>query len=113
MSTINGVDFGQVANNAVTAGIGVITSNASGLREVVENVAEGIVHDLAFVARKKANGEFEEEDARIFMEDQKTLARIRIRSIGIVTAQIAERVWNAMAQVFRQAINTALGWTLL
>lgn len=62
---------------------------------------------------RAANGEFNEDDARIFMEDQKVVARIRLRSLAIITLQIAERVWNAVATVFRSAINTALGWTVL
>ena len=47
------------------------------------------------------------------MEDQKILARIRLRSLAIITLQIAERIWNAIAEVFRTAIYRALNWTLL
>ena len=47
------------------------------------------------------------------MDDQKMLARIRLRSVAIMTLQLSERIWNAIADVFRGAINTALGWDIL
>jgi hypothetical protein len=40
------------------------------------------------------------------------LARVRLRSLAIISLQIAERVWNAIAEVFGKAINIALGWTI-
>ena len=66
-----------------------------------------------FLAKKKLSGEFNEEDSKVFMDDQKMLARIRLRSIAIITLQLAERIWNAIADVFRVAINKAIGWDVL
>ncbi|MEW8015296.1 MAG: hypothetical protein AB2807_11100 [Candidatus Sedimenticola endophacoides] len=45
--------------------------------------------------------------------DQALLARMRLRSVAIVTLQLAERIWRAIADVFSRAINSALGWSLL
>ncbi|MDH3602402.1 MAG: hypothetical protein OEU26_22535, partial [Candidatus Tectomicrobia bacterium] len=64
-------------------------------------------------AQKKASGEYNENDARVFLEDQKMLARIRLRSVAIITLQLAEQIWNAVTSVFRTAINQALGWNIL
>lgn len=38
---------------------------------------------------------------------------MRLRSVAIVTLQLAERIWRAIADVFSRAINSALGWSLL
>lgn len=113
MVTINNVDFDDVTKDALMAAKAVVTDSWDEVSDILENIAKGLVNDVAFIARKKATGEFDENDARVFLEDQKMVARIRLRSVAIITLQIAERIWNAIAEVFRAAINTALDWAIL
>lgn len=114
MSTIvNDVNFDGVIAAAVEAAEAVITDNWDEVKDIVKNIGESLTNDVSFVAKKKLSGEFNEDDAKVFLEDQKMLARIRLRSIAIITLQLAERIWNAIAGVFRTAINTALGWNIL
>ena len=40
------------------------------------------------------------------------VARIRIRSLAIITLQTAEHIINAIIDVFRIAANKALGWDI-
>jgi hypothetical protein len=113
MATINGVDFDDVARDALAAAKAVFTENWNELRDIAENITKGLVNDAEFFAQKKATGEFNERDAKVWLEDQKIIARIRLRSLAIVSAQMAEDIWNAMAKVFDAAINKALGWNIL
>ena len=113
MNTIKSVDFNQVVRDAVTAATAIVQGSATEVQDIVENSAKGLVNDVAFLAKKKENGEFDEDDARVYMDDQKILARVRLRSVAIITLQIAERVWNAIANLFRTAINNALGWIVI
>lgn len=113
MATINNVNFDDVAKDALQAAKAVVADNWNAVSDMLENLAEGIVNDVAFITKKKADGEFNENDARVYLEDQKMLARVRLRSVAIITLQIAERIWNAMAEIFRAAINKALGWTII
>ncbi|BBO70310.1 hypothetical protein DSCA_42400 [Desulfosarcina alkanivorans] len=113
MATINGVDFGNVIDEAVAAAKAVVTDNWDEVQEIVKNIGQSLTNDLVFIAKKKASGEYNEDDAKVFLDDQKMLARIRLRSVAIVTLQIAERIWNAIASVFATAINRAFGWALL
>jgi hypothetical protein len=113
MATINGVDFDEVVKEALSAAEKVATGNWSSLRDIVNNVAQGLVNDAEFIATKKATGEFNESDARMWLDDQKMVARMRIRSLAIITMQIAESIWNAVAGVFNAAIQKALGWSVL
>ncbi len=110
---INGVDFEQVKNSAIEAATAIVTANRNELRDIISNISEGLKNDIEFIAAKKECGEFNETDARVFLEEQKLLARIRLRSMGIITLQSAESVWNAIAGVFSCAIQKALGWNIL
>lgn len=113
MATINGVDFDDVLDDALEAAKAIVSENWGEVKEIVENIGKGIENDISFLAKKKLSGEFNEDDARVFMDDQKMLARIRLRSVAIMTLQLAERIWNAIADVFRGAINAALGWDIV
>lgn len=110
---INNVDFDVVTKDAIKAAKDIITEGCDELSDIVENIGKNIANDVAFVAKKQASGEFEESDAKIFMEDQRIVARMRLRSIAIITLKIAEDIWNAIVNIFNTAINKAIGWTLL
>lgn len=115
MATINGVNFSQVTRDALEAAHVIVDDPATwkSLKDILQNVSDGFVADVQFLAKKQASGEFNEDDARVYLEDQKTIARVRIRSVAIITLQIAERILNAVLDVFGKAIDTALGWKLL
>lgn len=114
-TTINGVNLSQVGKEALTAARVLLDDPATwkSLKDILQNVADGLTADIRFIARKKLGGEFNEDDARVYLEDQKTIARVRIRSVAIITLQIAERVLNAVLDVFRLAVQRAIGWTVL
>jgi hypothetical protein len=113
MTIINSVDFDEVIKAALAAAKAVIADNWNEVSGIVENIAKGLVNDLEYIAQKKLSGEFNEDDARVFLEDQKMVARTRLRSIAIITLQMAERIWNAIAEVFRMAVDKALGWVII
>jgi hypothetical protein len=110
---IEEVDFDEVTREAVEAVRLIATDGWDELADIVENIGQGLSNDIAFVARKKKSGEFDELDARVFMEDQKIIARMRLRAVAIVTLKTAEEIWNAIADVFNAAIKRAIGWTIL
>lgn len=115
MPTINGVDFSQVSKDALAAAKGVLNDeNAwANLKDIIKNISDSLTLDVQLIAKRKLSGEFNEDDARVYIEDQKMIARIRIRSVAIIGLQLAEKIWNAIAEVFKKAIDKALGWTLL
>lgn len=115
MPIINGVDFSTVTKDALDAAKAIVNDDKtwSGLKDILKNISDGITKDVQLIAKRKLSGEFNEDDARVFIEDQKMVARIRIRSIAIIGLQLAEKIWNAIADVFRNAINKAIGWSLL
>lgn len=110
---INNVDFEEVIQEAIKAAKKVATEGWDELADIVENIGKSLTSDVEFIAKKKKNGEFDESDAKIFMEDQKTVARMRLRSVAIITLKTAEDIWNAIVGVFNTAINKAIGWKVL
>lgn len=112
MPTLNGVDIGNVVKEAMTAAKQTGVSNWADIKDIVKLVSDNMLTDLKYVAKKKLSGEFDKYDAKIFLEDQKIVARTRLRSIAIITMKTAERVLNAVIEVFQAAANKALGWKI-
>ncbi|MBW8184050.1 hypothetical protein [Shewanella nanhaiensis] len=112
MAKINGVDIGNVVKEALDAAKGVSVGNWSEVKDIVKNIGDSMLVDLKYVAKKKLSGDFDEYDAKIFMEDQKMVARVRLRSLAIITLKTAEDIINAVIDIFRAAGNKALGWEI-
>ena len=115
MPSTNGIDFDEVVKEALHAAKKAVNDPVAWkeLDDIVENIAKGLKSDVGLVAKRKLAGSFDEKDARMFLEDQRMLARIRLRSSAIIGMAAAEQIWNAVAEVFREAIKKAIGWTIL
>ncbi|MEW7980776.1 MAG: hypothetical protein AB2813_13535 [Candidatus Sedimenticola endophacoides] len=59
MSTVNGVDFDEVIDQALLAARAVVTENWDQLEDIVAHIGEGLVSDVAFIVKKKKSGEFQ------------------------------------------------------
>jgi len=112
MSIINDVDIGDIVKEAMSAAKQTGLANWSEIKDIIKLISESMLNDLKYVAKKKLSGEFDEYDAKIFLEDQKMVARVRLRSIAIITLKTAEQLLNAITGVFKRAANTALGWDI-
>jgi hypothetical protein len=112
MPVINNVDIGNVVKEAMSAAKETGVSDWASIKDVVKHISDNMLSDLKYVAKKKFSGEFDEFDGKIFLEDQKMVARTRLRSIAIMTLKTAERILNAIVDVFKGAANTALGWDI-
>lgn len=112
MPKINDVDIGNVVKEAMAAAKETGVSNWADIKDIVKHISDNMLSDLKYVAKKKLTGEFDEYDGKIFLEDQKMVARTRLRAIAIITLKTAERILNAIVEVFRGAASTALGWDI-
>lgn len=112
MTTLNNIDVGDVLADAMTSAKQAAKSNWPEVSELVDNIARSILVDLDYIARQKLLGQIDEYGAKIFLEDQRMVARARLRALAIVTLQLAEDIINAMLSVFNAATQKALGWVL-
>jgi len=112
MTSINGVDVGNVVQDALKAAKAVGVTNWTEIKDILKNIADSLLVDLKYIAQEKLKGKIDEYSAKIFLEDQKMVARIRLRSLAIITLQSAERLVNAILDVFKAAANKALGWNI-
>lgn len=112
MTKLNNIEIGNVVQDAIAAAKGVAEGDWKKIKDIVKNIADSLLVDLKYIAKEKLNNRIDEYGAKIFLEDQKMVARVRLRSLAIMTLQSAERILNAILDVFKTAANTALGWDI-
>lgn len=112
MTILNDTDIGDVLAEALTSARQAAQDSWPAVSELADNIARSILIDIEYVARQKLLGQIDEYGAKIFLEDQRMVARARLRSLAIVTLQLAENIINAMLRVFNAAAQKALGWVL-
>lgn len=112
MTTLNNTEIGDVLADAMASAKQAAKDSWPAVSELADNIARSILIDLEYIARQKLLGQIDEYGAKIFLEDQRMVARARLRSLAIVTLQLAEDIINAMLRVFNAAAQKALGWVL-
>ena len=112
MTTLNQIDVGDVLKEALSSARNAAKDSWPAVSELADNIARSILIDIEYIARQKVLGQIDEYGAKIFLEDQRMVARARLRSLAIVTLQLAEDIINAMLRVFNAAAQKALGWLL-
>ena len=114
MSTIiNGVDFDVVTADAIKAVKAVIQEDWPALQATVVSLAQRMASNALFVQRQLADGKLDAAGADALLQDQTIIARMHLRTFAIITLQLADAILDAMVNVFKTAINRALGWNLL
>lgn len=112
MTILNNIDVGDVLAQAMASAKHAARDSWPAVSELANNIGRSILIDLDYIARQKVLGQIDEYGAKIFLEDQRMVARARLRALAIVTLQLAEDIINAMLRVFNTAAQKALGWVL-
>lgn len=110
---INNVNFQAVMDKVVTQIVQEHLDSEEDMRKVIEYIGKDMFSDIAFLTEKQQSGEYEENDARVFMDDQKLIARLRLRNLPSVDTAQANRAWQVIADEFSFAISRAIGWQVL
>ncbi len=110
---INNVNFNAVLDGIITTVTRENQTSREEIRRVIEHIGRDMFSDIAFINEKQKSGEYEENDARIFMDDQKLIARLRLRNLPSIDISQANRLWTVVADEFSFAISRAIGWQVL
>lgn len=90
-----------------------VTTNWVAMKPFVELESRHLLESIANIARLKASGMIDEEQAALQLAIQKeTYLSLLLTVRGIRKVQ-AENALNAGLSVIRSAVNTILGWSLL
>lgn len=78
-----------------------------------EKEIQSFAGNIQLIAELKLEGKITEEQARLYLDIQKSSMRIVLLTIEGLGILAVEAAINAAIDVVRTTVNTAIGWTIL
>jgi hypothetical protein len=110
MSEIN---FGGLAQNMLAALKGPLQAHWEEAQPYAEKETQAFTDNIKLIASLKLQGKIDEEQARMYMEIQRSSMRVVLLTIKGLGILAVENAINAALDVIRGTVNTALGWRIL
>ena len=109
-TTLNFDDiFGKMLNAAKTA----LGANWPKLRDLATSSVKALAQNLVDIEQMRINGTITEEQAKLKMSLQKDAFKILLLSEEGMALLTAEAILNAVLDVVKGTINTAIGFAVL
>ena len=97
----------------VVAAQGVLSNHWEEAKPFAENELKVLANNLKLIGELKLQGKITEEQAKHYLEIQKSSARIVLLTIEGLGILAVEGAINAAFDVVKGTVNTALGWKLI
>lgn len=107
------LDINKLLEDMLNAAKGEFNNYWKEVKPYAETEFKSFVENLALIGRLKLQGKMTEEKALIHIDMQKNSMRmvfLTIEGLGLLTIQNAI---NAVIDVIKSTVNTAIGWTIL
>lgn len=107
------LDFGKLVKDMVDAVKGPLTDHWKEAKPYAEKEIKSFAENIKLIAKLKLEGKITEEQARLYIDIQKSSMRIVLLTIQGLGILAVENAINAAIDVIKGTVNTALGWTIL
>ena len=107
------LNAGQLAGDMIGAMQGVLTKKWPEIKEYAETEAKKLAESFVMIEKLKLEGKLDEEEARLHFQMQKNAGRTVLLTIEGLGVLAVEEALNAAFDIVRDAVNTALGFTLV
>lgn len=107
------IDAAKLAEQMAQAFLSVLQKKVSGITEYASSEAQKLAQTLVMIENLKASGAISEEQAKVYLQMQKSATRVvflAIEGLGILAVEAAI---NAAMDVIKETVNTTLGFVLI
>ena len=113
MSELGKININDVIKQAVIAAKGAAAGNWDELREYAKKAAKDLASNAVMIAKLLASGKIDATVAKQLAEEEKTVVRMKLRTVIGIGVVMAENVLNALLGVLRNTFNSVLGFAAL
>ena len=107
------VNLDTVLTSAIAAAKAAADQNWGDLKEFAKKAAKGLINTGIMISKLLAEQKLTPDEARELLEEEKSVARIQVRSAIGIGLVIAQKVINAVLDVLRGTFNTVVGFAVL
>jgi hypothetical protein len=107
------INVTEIATKMLAAIRKVFTKNWPKVEDYAETECKKLAETLAMIEKLRLQGKITEEEAKLQLQIQKNAARAVLLTLEGMGVLAAEEAINAALEVVGEAINAALGFTLI
>ena len=107
------IDFSKLITDMLGAAKGQLSNHWKEAKPFAEKEINSFAENIKLIAKLKLTGEITEEQAKLYIDIQKSSMRIVLLTIQGLGILAVEAAINAAIDVVRSTVNTALGWAIL
>lgn len=108
------IDLGFNPEEVLKQAIGAAKTASGGhwtaAKELAKKSAKDMINAGIMIKKMQVTGDISEEDAKQLIEEEKIVARIRLRSLAGIGLAAAQAIVNAIMDILKGTVNTAIGW---
>ena len=103
-------DPDQLIKDCIAATKVALGANWKAAKELAKKSSKDLVNSAVMIQKMKIEGKITEEEAKQLIEEEKIVARIRLRSLVGIGLSGDEKAVNAIIGVLKGTANKAIGW---
>ncbi len=107
------IDVEALAKQMLEAAKGVFDEKWPDVRQFAESESKKFMADMAEIELWKATKQIKEDEAASLANLHKRSMKMVFTALEGISLAMAEKAVNAMIDVIRTAVNTAIGWAIL
>jgi hypothetical protein len=107
------IDYSELVKKMLDAAKGVLSEHWNEARPYAEKEFSSLAANVKLIASLKAEDKITEEQARLYMDIQKSSIRVVLLTIQGLGILAVESAINAALDIIRSTVNTAIGWNIL
>lgn len=107
------INVQQVLEQMLDAARGVIHNHWNEVKPFAEQEFKALAENLQLIGKLKLDGRINEEQAKLYIEIQKSSVRIVLLTVEGLGILAVEEAINAALNVVKTTVNTTIGWAIL
>lgn len=107
------IDFKKLTQAMLNAAKGPLSTHWKEAKPYAEKEVKSFAENIRLIAHLKADGKINEQQAKLYIDIQKSAMRVVLLTIEGLGILAVETAINAAIEAVKSTANTAIGWTIL
>ena len=107
------ININDILEKMLGAAKGVLENHWEEAKPFAEQELKSLAENIGLISQLKLEGKINEEQAKLYIEIQKSSVRIVLLTIEGLGILAVEAAINAALDIVKTTVNTTIGWSIL